>query len=153
MGESRVIGSRGRSRGICRRTFSVQKPSARWGILSLWDRNRSESIGRPASGRTNIVVTTQNGFEARAGCLIAGSLDEALRFAGSAPGAEEVFVIGGEQIYKFCAAESQRHLSCKVHGAFDGDAFFPDVRRKSRGGRLLTILELFCHKKDTQNQF
>ncbi|MDE7123576.1 MAG: dihydrofolate reductase, partial [Alistipes sp.] len=57
-------------------------------------RKTYESLGRPLPGRTNVVVTRQD--LAIEGCTVVHSLDEALaRF----PSEEEVFVIGGAQIY------------------------------------------------------
>ena len=54
-----------------------------------------ESIGRPLPGRRNIVVT-RNGAYTAVSADVVGSLDDALALAGDA---DEVFVIGGGQLY------------------------------------------------------
>lgn len=57
-------------------------------------RKTYESLGRPLPNRTNVVITRQQAEIA--GCTVAHSLGEALAlFSGD----DEVFVIGGAQIY------------------------------------------------------
>ena len=53
-----------------------------------------ESLGRPLPNRTNVVITRQN-IEIP-GCTVVHSLEEAVALF---PGDDEVFVIGGAQIY------------------------------------------------------
>src|SRR3989344_5337529 len=65
----------------------------------IMGRKTHESIGKALAGRTNIVITHEPGYKAL-GCIIVHSLDEALSVAQSKPGDEEVFVIGGGEIYK-----------------------------------------------------
>jgi len=82
-----------------------------------------ESIGRPLPGRRSIVVSRQPGFAA-AGAEIAASLDEALaRCAGSA----EVFVIGGEQLYREALPRADRLLITEIDADFEGDTYWPTV--------------------------
>ena len=57
-------------------------------------RKTYESLGRPLPNRTNVVVSRQE-LEIP-GCRVVHSLDEALALF---PGDEEVFIIGGAQIY------------------------------------------------------
>ena len=57
-------------------------------------RKTYESLGRPLPNRTNVVVTRQE-MEIP-GCRVAHSLEEAVALF---PAEEEVFVIGGAQIY------------------------------------------------------
>ncbi|HVN43130.1 MAG TPA: dihydrofolate reductase [Steroidobacteraceae bacterium] len=82
-----------------------------------------ESIGRPLPGRLNIVITRQPGFHAE-GARTAGSLAEALAVAG---GAEEVFVIGGAEIYALALPLAGRIHLTRVHATFDSDARFPPL--------------------------
>ena len=57
-------------------------------------RKTYESLGRPLPNRTNVVVTRQE-MEIP-GCRVAHSIEEAVALF---PADEEVFVIGGAQIY------------------------------------------------------
>jgi dihydrofolate reductase len=88
----------------------------------IMGRKTWESIGRALPGRLNIVVSRTAGLAA-AGCVVAGSLDEALRAAGSSP---EVFVIGGAALYREVLPRAdQLHLT-RVIADFEGDVRFPE---------------------------
>lgn len=87
----------------------------------LMGRTTYESIGRPLPGRQNIVLTRQPDLVIE-GCDVVKSLDQALDAAGSA---EEIMVIGGEQIYALCMPRLDRLAVTLVHGVFDGDTWFP----------------------------
>src|SRR5436190_12493079 len=63
----------------------------------IMGRKTHESIGRALPNRTNIVITHNSGLQAE-GCVIVGSLGEAIEKAKRAEGNEEIFVIGGESI-------------------------------------------------------
>lgn len=78
---------------------------------------------RPLRGRTNIVVTHQEDYTAD-GCFVAHSLQEALKAAG---GAAEVMVIGGAEIFEQLLPQADRIYLTQVHGAFEGDVFFPEL--------------------------
>lgn len=53
---------------------------------------------RPLSGRTNIVISS-SGAGSEAGALPAATLEEALSLAEKAPGASEIWIIGGRSLY------------------------------------------------------
>jgi dihydrofolate reductase len=80
-----------------------------------------ESIGRPLPGRQNIVVTRNRGFQAP-GAVVVHSLDEAL--AAATP-AEEVFLIGGAQLYVDALPRADRIHLTEIDREFEGDAYFP----------------------------
>jgi dihydrofolate reductase len=80
-----------------------------------------ESIGRPLPGRRSVVVTRDRGFAAP-GAEVAHSLDQAIeRCAGS----DEVFVIGGAQLYADALPRAGRLLLTEIDADFDGDTFLP----------------------------
>ena len=58
---------------------------------------------RPLPNRTNIVITRNPDLEAPE-CYVCGSLQEALEISAEI-GEEEVFIIGGEQIYALALQE------------------------------------------------
>jgi len=80
---------------------------------------------RPLEGRTNIVVTWQQGFIAE-GCIVVNSLEDALKEANNKK-ETEVFIIGGADIYRQTINIADKIYYTKIHHAFDGDAFFPKV--------------------------
>ncbi|UYZ63665.1 dihydrofolate reductase [Hymenobacter weizhouensis] len=90
----------------------------------IMGRRTFESIGRPLPGRTNIVVTRQQGWQAE-GCQVAYSVPQALEMARALD--EEVFVIGGGEIYRQALPATDVVYLTEVHHAFEGDVTFPDL--------------------------
>lgn len=123
MSENRVIGRNGRL------PWHLPADLARFRRLTIghplvMGRRTFEALGRVLPGRTSIVVTRQADYAA-ADVLVAGSLPDALQKAGEAT---EVFVIGGEQIYRCALPWADRIYLTLVHAQLQGDAFFPELR-------------------------
>lgn len=76
---------------------------------------------RPLPGRTNIVITRQSGWS-DAGALLASSLADALKLCAQA---EEVWIIGGAQIYAQAEPLAHRIEVTEIAQDFEGDAFAP----------------------------
>ena len=89
----------------------------------IMGRKTHESIGRALPGRYNVVIAHDKEYRVE-GCEIAGSLDEAIELAEKAKGGEEIFIIGGEQIYREAMPKLDRIYLTKVHAKIDGDKFF-----------------------------
>ena len=79
---------------------------------------------RPLPNRTNIVVTRQSDYEA-SGAVVVSSLEDARTVAMSAPGADEVFVIGGGELYTLALPFANRLYLTLVEANADADTFFP----------------------------
>lgn len=79
-------------------------------------------VGAPLPHRTNVVITRSANFRAE-GVRIAGSLDEALDPWRATD--EEVFVVGGGEIYRLALPRADRLYLTRIHGTVDGDTFFP----------------------------
>ena len=67
------------------------------------------------------MVTRNRGFQAP-GALVVHSLDEAL---AAAKPAEEVFLIGGAQLYVDALPRADRIHLTEIDREFEGDAYFP----------------------------
>jgi len=93
----------------------------------LMGRKTWESIGRPLPGRQNIVITRNPGFSAT-GCDIAHSIDDAL---GLCTDAEEAMLIGGASLYRQTIERASKLYITRVHGQFEGDAWFPEFSTDS----------------------
>ena len=83
-------------------------------------RKTFESLGRPLPNRENVVITRQQ-LEIP-GCTVVHSLEEAV---GLFPEDEEVFVIGGAQIYAEALPLARRFYLTRVFHAYEGDTRFP----------------------------
>jgi dihydrofolate reductase len=80
-----------------------------------------ESIGRPLPGRRNIVVSRRAGFLADGAETVPG-LDEALRLCADS---EDVFVIGGAQLYAEALPRADRLIVTEIDADFEGDTHWP----------------------------
>ena len=76
---------------------------------------------RPLPGRTNVVVTHQSDWSAP-GAQRAAGLTDALDMCASA---EQVWVIGGAQLYAQTLALASTAVVTDIDADFDGDAFAP----------------------------
>jgi dihydrofolate reductase len=93
----------------------------------LMGRKTYESIvarlGKPLPGRTNVVITRQTDFPAPDGVLVFHSVEEATnRLQG-----QDIYVIGGSEIYKLALPIATKMYVTHVKGQYDGDACFPEV--------------------------
>lgn len=80
-----------------------------------------DSIGRLLPGRTTVIVTRNAQLRVE-GALIASSLTEALRLAAHD---DEIFVIGGAEIFAQALPLAQRLYLTTVDIEIDGDTFMP----------------------------
>lgn len=93
------------------------------GHAVVMGRKTFESLGsKPLPKRTNIVITrADREFD---GALTAHSLEEAIAMAA---GDEEIFVIGGAQIYAEALRLADRMYITYVDCDYEGDTSFPEV--------------------------
>ena len=110
----------------------------------IMGRKTFESIGRPLPGRQNIVITRQADFGAQ-GCDIVASPADALRAAGEA---EEIFVIGGSEIYALFMPKASRLYLTRVCARISGDAFLPPVDERD-----WQLVDVEGHDASAANQF
>lgn len=123
-GSKRVIGKKGRLPWYIPEELKRFK-SITMGHPIIMGRKTFESIGRVLAGRTNIVITRDPAYQAE-GCIVVHGLNEALRLAASAQGNDEVFVIGGGEIYKEALPLTDKLYLTKIDQEIEGDTFFPD---------------------------
>ncbi len=91
----------------------------------IMGRKTYESVNKPLPGRFNIVITRQTDWKA-AGVIVATDLQDALKKAAET-NCNEVFVIGGGEIYKWAIDIADKILITRVHADFDADTFFPEI--------------------------
>ena len=83
----------------------------------LMGRKTFESIGKPLTGRTNIVISRQKGFQC-CGTTVVHSLEEALLLCENE---KEAFVIGGAEIFKQALPFADRIYLTRINRDFEGD--------------------------------
>ena len=112
----------------------------------IMGRKTFESFPKGAlPGRQNIVITHSHDYSAQ-GITVAHSIDEALA-AATMPG--EIFVIGGEQIYRaIFPLVTTIHLTVIDHEFDNADAHFPPIDLRS-----WKITEQEEHPADDHNPY
>jgi len=83
-----------------------------------------ESLGRPLPNRTNIVLSFDKLYKTE-GVFVAHSLEEAIKVA-SQKDRNEIFFIGGGQIYSQAIKFADKLYLTLVEGDYDADTFFPN---------------------------
>ena len=96
------------------------------GHYIIMGRKTFESFPKPLPNRTHVIITRQTDYQYE-GCLVVGSLEEALQVV---PKNEEVFVIGGGEIYAQSMSVADVIELTRVHADFDADTFFPEINVK-----------------------
>ena len=95
------------------------------GHVLVMGRRTYESIGRPLPGRTTVVVTRQPEWRADPDVVVTAGLPEALTAARAID--DEVFVVGGAEVYAAALAHADRLELTHVDAAPEGDTAFPEV--------------------------
>lgn len=90
----------------------------------IMGRKTYESIGRPLPRRTNIVITRDKDWSTE-GVFPVASMDEALALGKIKPGGDEIFIIGGGQIYELGLAFADKLYLTLIDGMKAADSFFP----------------------------
>jgi dihydrofolate reductase len=93
------------------------------GHCVVMGRKTFESIGKPLPKRTNIVISRNRNLVID-GCTVVSSLEEAVGACGID---EEIFIIGGGELYRQALPLAKKLYITKVHREFVGDTFFPEI--------------------------
>ncbi len=114
------------------------------GNYIIMGRKTFESFPKPLPNRTHVIITRQKDYIAE-GCIVVHSLEEAIEIS---PKEEEVFVIGGAEIYKQSIENADKIELTRVHSEFEADAFFPEFNTSNWN---LVFSEK--HTKDEKHQY
>ncbi len=100
-----------------------------WGFPVIMGRKTFVELGnKPLPGRQNIIITRQKNFKAE-GAVVVNKLDDAL-FVAREGDTNEIFVIGGGEIYKEAMPKANRIYMTRVHATLEGDTYFPEFDTK-----------------------
>ncbi len=109
----------------------------------IMGRRTYASIGRPLSGRTNIVLTRDPAFH-QEGVLTARTPEEALALAGDVP---EVIVFGGAEVFRQFLPIADRIYLTQVDADVGGDTYF------DFGGTDWRVIENTPHPADERHPY
>lgn len=92
----------------------------------IMGRKTYESIGRPLPGRTNIVISRQKGLRIEGVTVVGSTLEAISLFMPD----EDIFIIGGGQIFEQTLPFAERVYYTQVHQSPQGDAHFEPLSPK-----------------------
>jgi dihydrofolate reductase len=105
-------------------------------------RKTFDSLGKPLKNRKNIIITKEQKIINNV--YIGNNINDALNLFPDA----EVFIIGGEEIYKQTINLVNRMYITEIDANIDGDSFFPSFDENLWDKKLLII-----KNKDEKNQY
>ena len=91
----------------------------------IFGRKTYESIGRPLPNRNNIVITRNQNLHID-GCFVVNSIEQTLLIPKIE---EEVFIIGGAEIYSITMPFVKKMYITAVDKEFEADAYFPEINQ------------------------
>lgn len=143
MAENRVIGREGKL------PWHLPDDLQRFKKITLdhtviMGRKTFEEIKHPLANRRNVVISHDPGFQPR-GATVVPSLAEALALGATE---QEVFVIGGGEIFRLALPRADRLYLTLVHAEVEGDTFFPPLDQTA-----WALEEEEHHPADRRHQF
>ena len=93
------------------------------GHFIIMGRKTFESFPKPLPNRTHVIISRQANYQPE-GCIVVNSLEQAIE---ACPKTEEVFIIGGGEIYRQSIAVADKLDLTKVHASFEADTLFPEI--------------------------
>jgi dihydrofolate reductase len=95
----------------------------------LMGRKTFESIGKPLPGRMSLVLSSE-AKPVQENLVWFSSIWRAIKFAERA-GETELFIIGGEKIFKSALAIADRIYLTEIEAEVEGDVYFPQLSLKN----------------------
>nr|WP_315145313.1 dihydrofolate reductase [uncultured Flavobacterium sp.] len=89
----------------------------------IMGRKTFESFPKPLPNRTHVIITRQKDYQYE-GCIIVQDLEKAI---AACPKNENIFVIGGGEIYSQSIHLADQLDITRVHQSFEADVFFPFI--------------------------
>lgn len=151
MAQNRVIGNGNSLPWYIPEDLQFFKKTTMGGVM-IMGRKTYDSIGKPLPGRTSFVISRtmkdlpgagspvfqDSGAAAvdvsaalREGPFVFDNLEEAIEEAcglAESHGQNEIFIIGGGEIFKACLPFTDRIYLTVIHQDYEGDAFFPKLK-------------------------
>jgi dihydrofolate reductase len=110
----------------------------------IMGRKTFESFPKPLPNRTHVIISRQKNYS-QLNCIVVTSLQEAIE---ACPKNEEVFIIGGGEIYNQSIAIADKLDITRVNHSFEADTFFPEIDLT----KWKLIFKEF-HPKDEKHKF
>ena len=89
----------------------------------IMGRKTFESFPKPLPNRTHVIITRQKDFK-HEGCIVVSDIEKAI---AACPENEDIYIIGGGEIYTQSIHFADQLDITKVHHSFDADVYFPEI--------------------------
>ena len=98
------------------------------GHIIVMGRKTYESFPKPLKNRLHVVITRQENYQAAEGVVICKTIEEAMEFCKTKTDewGNEVFIIGGGEIYKQTLPIADQLYITEIDKEFDGDTKYPE---------------------------
>ncbi|WP_396174861.1 dihydrofolate reductase [Flavobacterium sp.] len=114
------------------------------GHYIIMGRKTFESFPKPLPNRTHVIISRQKNYS-QLNCIVVTSLQKAIE---ACPKNEEIFIIGGGEIYNQSIAIADKLDITRVNHSFEADTFFPEIDMS----KWKLIFNEF-HPKDEKHKF
>lgn len=89
----------------------------------IMGRKTFESFPKPLPNRTHVIITRQKDFKYE-GCIVVQDIEKAIAVC---PTNEDLYIIGGGEIYSQSLHFADQLDITRVHHSFDADVYFPEI--------------------------
>lgn len=113
------------------------------GHYIIMGRKTFETFPKPLPNRKHVIISRNQNYKAPDECIVVNSMEAALRLTQAQ---EDVYIIGGGEIYKEALPFADKIELTRVHDSFEADAFFPVI--DPQNWQLLSEVE---HPKDEKH--
>jgi dihydrofolate reductase len=126
MASNRVIGKNGDLPWHIPEDFKFFKDKTT-GHAMIMGRKTFDSLPGLLPNRLHVVITRQKDYKPE-GAVVCATIDEAVAYCRTQTDkwGEEVFIIGGGEIFKQMMPMTDRIYLTEIHVPYEGDAFFPE---------------------------
>jgi len=118
------------------------------GHAVIMGRKTFESIGKALKNRTNIVISRTLMADNNKDLVIKRSFDEAIDCAKQNFPNQEIFVIGGELVFRQAIMIADKLYITRIHNKFVGNSYFPKIDL-----RIWSLTKKEDHFVDNVNKF
>jgi dihydrofolate reductase len=123
--ENGVIGNKGAIPWHSKEDFKHFKNTT-MGFPIIMGRKCFESLGKPLTGRLNVVISRNQGYNPGGDAVLVRSVEESFLLC-SERNYEKAFIIGGGEIYRQSISEADEMIISKMKLNVEGDAYFPEI--------------------------
>jgi dihydrofolate reductase len=124
--ENNVIGSKGDMPWHLPNDFKYFKNKT-WGMPVIMGRKSYDALKKSLPGRINIVVTKKTDFQPK-DVFVVNNIEDAIAKAKESD-ANEIFIIGGGEIFEQTIDMVSRIYLTRVHATVEGDTYYPEIKK------------------------